>query len=100
MAAPDDGWVVVSGASGALGRMLVSHFAGNGSRVLALDRKFDAAAPLPGVISRSVNLLIEADVRQVLADAIPPSESIALLINAVGLIWNEPMLALRAPIRR
>jgi 3-oxoacyl-[acyl-carrier protein] reductase len=34
-------------------------------------------------------------VRQALADAIPASESIALLINAAGLIWNEPVLALR-----
>ena len=38
MPAPDNGWVVVSGAGGALGRTLVSHFAAQGSRVLALDR--------------------------------------------------------------
>src|SRR5216683_1020460 len=95
MTAPDDGWVVVSGAGGALGRALVSHFAARGSRVLALDRKFDAAAPLSGVTARTVDLLIEADVRQALADTIPASASIALLINAVGLIRNEPILALR-----
>jgi 3-oxoacyl-[acyl-carrier protein] reductase len=95
MTAPDDRWVVVSGAGGLLGRALVSHFAAHGSRVLALDRKFDAAAPLEGVTARSVDLLIEADVRQALADTIPAGESIALLINAVGLIWNEPILALR-----
>jgi 3-oxoacyl-[acyl-carrier protein] reductase len=95
MTASNDGWVVVSGAGGVLGRALVSHFAARGSRVLAFDRKFDAAAPLPGVTARPVDLLIEADVRQALADAIPASESIALLINAAGLIWNEPVLALR-----
>jgi 3-oxoacyl-[acyl-carrier protein] reductase len=95
MTAPDDRWVVVSGAGGVLGRALVSHFAAKGSRVLALDRKFDAAAPLPGVTARPVDLLIEADVRQALADTIPVSEPIALLINAAGLIWNEPVLALR-----
>jgi 3-oxoacyl-[acyl-carrier protein] reductase len=95
MAAPDNGWVVVSGAGGVLGRALVAHFAAKGSRVLALDRKFDAAAPLPGVTTRPVDLLIEADVRQALADAISPGEPIALLINAAGLIWNEPVLALR-----
>jgi 3-oxoacyl-[acyl-carrier protein] reductase len=95
MPAPDDRWVVVSGAGGLLGRALVSHFAARGSRVLALDRKFDAAAPLEGVTARSVDLLIEADVRQALADTIPVGESIALLINAAGLIWNEPILALR-----
>lgn len=78
-----------------LGRALVAHFAARGLRILGLDRKFDAAAPLPRVTTRPVDLLIEADVRQVLADAIPASESIALLINAAGLIWNEPILALR-----
>jgi 3-oxoacyl-[acyl-carrier protein] reductase len=95
MTAPDDRWVVVSGAGGLLGRALVAHFAAHGSRVLALDRKFDAAAPLPGVIARSVDLLVEADVRHALADTIPAGESIGLLINAVGLIWNEPIVALR-----
>jgi 3-oxoacyl-[acyl-carrier protein] reductase len=95
MTVPDDRWVVVSGAGGLLGRALVSHFAARGSRVLALDRKFDVAAALPGVTARSVDLLIEAEVSQALADTIPASESIALLINAAGLIWNEPILALR-----
>src|SRR5260370_14902891 len=95
MTAPDNGWVVVSGAGGVLGRALVSHFAAKGSRVLALDRKFDAAAPLSGVIARPVDLLIEADVRQALAGRITAREPIALLINAAGLIWNEPVLALR-----
>jgi NAD(P)-dependent dehydrogenase (short-subunit alcohol dehydrogenase family) len=85
MTTPDDRWVVVSGANGVLGRALVSHFAAKGSRILALDRKFDATT-LPGVIARSVDLLVEADVRQALSDTIPPTEPIALLINAVGLI--------------
>src|SRR3979490_1139631 len=95
MTVPDDRWVVVSGAGGLLGRTLVSPFARRGSRVLALDRKFDVGAALRGVTARSVDLLIETEVRQALADTIPASESIALLINAAGLIWNEPILALR-----
>jgi 3-oxoacyl-[acyl-carrier protein] reductase len=90
-----DPWVVVSGAGGALGSALVSHFAMEGRRVLALDRTFSAAAPAPSVTVRTVDLLSEADVREALAEAIPASESIALLINAVGLIWSEPILALR-----
>jgi len=94
MTAPDDRWVVVSGAGGVLGRALASHFAEKGARVLGLDRKFDSTAPVPGVTMRTVDLLIEADARQALT-AIPSSASIALLINAVGLIWNEPILALR-----
>jgi 3-oxoacyl-[acyl-carrier protein] reductase len=95
MTAANDQWIVVSGAGGALGRALVSHFAARGSRVLALDRTFDAADPLSGVTARTVDLLIEAEVRQALANTIPAGEPIALLINAAGLIWNEPVLALR-----
>jgi 3-oxoacyl-[acyl-carrier protein] reductase len=95
MVPPDDRWIVVSGAGGMLGRALVSHYAAKGSRVLALDRKIGAAASVAGVTARPVDLLIEADVQQALAEAIPASEPIALLINAAGLIWNEPILALR-----
>jgi 3-oxoacyl-[acyl-carrier protein] reductase len=94
MATPDDRWVVVSGAGGVLGRALVSHYAAKGSQVLALDRKFEAPPP-PGVIARQVDLLIEADVGQALGEAIPAGDSIGLLVNAAGLIWNEPVLALR-----
>jgi 3-oxoacyl-[acyl-carrier protein] reductase len=93
--AAGDQWVVVSGAGGALGSALAHHFASQGRRVLGLDRTFEAAAPAPGVTARTVDLLIEADVRQALADTIPAKEAIALLVNAVGLIWNEPVLALR-----
>ncbi len=93
MALTNDQWVVVSGAGGALGGALASHFASKGHRVLGLDRTFEA--PAPGMTARTVDLLIEADVRQALADAIPANEEIALLVNAVGLIWNEPVLALR-----
>ena len=65
-----------------------------GAPVLGLDRKFDAAAPCPGVTLRTVDLLTEADVRQALTGHNRLSgASIALLINAVGLIWNEPILS-------
>ena len=93
MAVAGDQWVVVSGAGGALGSALAAHFALQGSRVLGLDRTFDA--PARGVTVRTVDLLAEADVRQALTDAIPANEGIALLINAVGQIWNEPILAFR-----
>ena len=94
MTAPGDPWVVVSGAGGALGSALVSHFAAAGRPVLALDREFGTTRP-PGVTARAVDILIEADVRQALTDTIPAGATIALLINAVGLIWNEPILTLR-----
>ena len=95
MAPTDNQWVVVSGAGGALGSALALHFACQGRRVLGLDRTFEAATAAPGMTARTVDLLVEADIRQALADAIPADESIALLVNAVGLIWNEPVLALR-----
>jgi 3-oxoacyl-[acyl-carrier protein] reductase len=95
MAATGEQWVVVSGAGGALGSALVSHFASLGRRVLGLDRMFVAGVPVEGVTTRTVDLLAEADVRQALIEAIPANESIALLINAVGQIWNEPILAFR-----
>lgn len=95
MTVAGDQWVVVSGAGGALGSALAAHFALQGRRVLGLDRTFDAAVLAPGVTARTVDLLAEADVRQALADAIPAHEPIALLINAVGQIWNEPIVALR-----
>lgn len=94
MTASEDPWVVVSGAGGALGRELVSHFAAGGRRVLALDREF-ATTPPAGVTARAIDVLVEADVRQALTDTIPAGASIALLVNAVGLIWNEPILTLR-----
>jgi 3-oxoacyl-[acyl-carrier protein] reductase len=95
MALTDDQWVVISGAGGALGSALALHFASQGRRVLGLDRTFDAAAPASSVTARTVDLLVEEDVRQALTDTIPGNEGIALLVNAVGLIWNEPILALR-----
>ena len=94
MSTPNDRWIVVSGAGGVLGRAIVSHFAATGTPVLALDRKFDTALPA-GVTTRTVDLLVEQDVRQALTEAVPASQPIGLLVNAVGLIWNEPTLALR-----
>jgi 3-oxoacyl-[acyl-carrier protein] reductase len=94
MAVPADQWVVVSGAGGVLGRAIASYFAAQGSPVLALDRKFGPEA-VSGVTAHTVDLLVEQDVRQALADKIPANQPIGLLVNAVGLIWNEPTLALR-----
>jgi 3-oxoacyl-[acyl-carrier protein] reductase len=95
MAPAGDHWVVVSGAGGALGSALAAHFASRGYRVLALDRTFGATAAVQGVTVHTVDLLAETNVRQALADTIPANENIALLINAVGQIWNEPILAFR-----
>jgi 3-oxoacyl-[acyl-carrier protein] reductase len=93
-----DSWVVVSGAGGALGRLITERYAAAHRKVLALD--LDAAA-LPalgnaaGVVTQAVDLADANALQAVLDAAIPRREPIALLVNAVGLIWNEPLLSLK-----
>ncbi|TPQ36266.1 hypothetical protein C2U70_13000 [Bradyrhizobium guangdongense] len=96
MAPTEDRWVIVSGAGGALGRGLVSHFAGKGHPVLALDRAIDSGTTQhPQTVIRSLDLTDEAELRKALTECIPATASIALLVNAVGLIWNEPTLSFK-----
>jgi 3-oxoacyl-[acyl-carrier protein] reductase len=96
MTAKDGRWVVVSGAGGALGSALAAHYSGQGRRVLALDRRFDLAqASLQGITARKIDLVAEAEVRQVIAEILDPSDGISLLVNAVGQIWNEPLVVFR-----
>jgi 3-oxoacyl-[acyl-carrier protein] reductase len=96
MNAKDDRWIVVSGAGGALGKGLAGHYGSQGRRVLALDRRFDPTeAPHGGVTTRMVDLLAEDDVRQAIAENVGAGEGISLLVNAVGEIWNEPLLVFR-----
>jgi 3-oxoacyl-[acyl-carrier protein] reductase len=92
----DQDWVIVTGAAGAIGSASVRHFASKGAPVLALDRHFGARLEFPpSVVRREVDLLDESQVKAVLEDAMPQSANISLLINAVGLIANEPALAFR-----
>ena len=89
-------WIVVSGAGGALGSAVALHFAGKGRRVLAMDRNIDRLAGAGvNLVARKLELAQRDDLRQVLADVIPETEEISLLVNAVGQIWNEPLLVLR-----
>ena len=90
-----DRWVVISGAGGAIGRELVAHFAAKGHPVLALDRTFDTSHRHSSVVVRTLDLSDEAQVQGALAEAIPAAASIALLVNTVGLIWNEPTLSIK-----
>jgi 3-oxoacyl-[acyl-carrier protein] reductase len=94
MTAKDDRWIVVSGAGGALGSGLAAHYGNQGRRVLALDRRFDPTPP-KGITVRKLDLLVENDVRQAIAETLGASDGISLLVNAVGQIWNEPLLAFR-----
>ena len=85
-------WVLVSGAAGALGQKLVATFANRGRPVLALDRAFGAAdAARNGVICIEADLTSESDVKSAF-DRLDRTSRLGLVINAVGLIWNEPVL--------
>jgi 3-oxoacyl-[acyl-carrier protein] reductase len=91
-------WVVVSGAGGALGCLITEHLAATGRRVLALDRDARGLAKLDkatGVATQPVDLADAEAVQAALEAAIPRREPIGLLVNAVGLIWNEPVLSLK-----
>jgi 3-oxoacyl-[acyl-carrier protein] reductase len=91
-------WVVVSGAAGALGRRIVQRYAAEGRRVLSLDRDAAALAELgdtAGVVAQAADLADADALEAALEAAIPRREPIALLVNAVGLIWNEPVIALK-----
>lgn len=98
MNAAHQSWVVVSGAGGALGRLITEHYAAADRKVLALDLDVAALVPLgkaAGVVTQALDLA-DSDALQAVLDAtIPRREPIALLVNAVGLIWNEPVLSLK-----
>jgi 3-oxoacyl-[acyl-carrier protein] reductase len=91
-------WVVVTGAGGALGRPIASRLADQGRRVLALDADATALGCLPEtdfLLCRCCDLADPMALDAALEEALPRSVRIDLVINAVGLIWNEPALALK-----
>ena len=91
-------WIVVSGAGGALGSEIARHFAAKGRHVLALDRNTDRltqSSAGANLLVRQIDLASRDDLRRTLADTIPQTDRISLLVNAVGQIWNEPVLSLR-----
>lgn len=92
------GWILVSGAGGALGRLIAEHYAARGHSVLALDRDPTLLAPLSqmaGIATHAADLADPEALQAGLDLAVPRREPIRLLINAVGLIWNEPVLRLQ-----
>jgi 3-oxoacyl-[acyl-carrier protein] reductase len=96
-------WVIVAGAGGALGAALTTHLLGAGRRVLALDRDGDALARLPAnpMLHTAAADLTEPDAVEAALGAIARGEPIDLLVNAVGFIANEPLVALKgAKLRR
>jgi len=88
-------WAVVSGGRGSIGRPVAEHLVVGGWHVLALDREPAQNAARPPLIAKAIDVTDSAAVRQALDDVIPSREPIGLLVNAVGLIWNEPLVSLR-----
>jgi 3-oxoacyl-[acyl-carrier protein] reductase len=91
-------WVVVAGAGGGLGRVIVARFAGAGRTVLALDADEVALGSLPKtdlVIRCCCDLGDPAALDAALEEALPRSVRVDLVVNAGGLIWNEPALAFK-----
>lgn len=92
MAASGNGWIVVSGGAGAIGGAVAEAYSARGRRVLVLDRQ--PPKMQTGVTFAACDLRSRGEIKQALG-AIPKPESIALLVNAVGLIRNEPVLSFR-----
>jgi 3-oxoacyl-[acyl-carrier protein] reductase len=89
--------VVVAGAGGALGRAIVSHYAKASCVVVAMDRNADALSALASddVVVHACDLADPADL-EVALNVLPTSGArIDMLVNAVGLIWNEPAVTLK-----
>jgi 3-oxoacyl-[acyl-carrier protein] reductase len=93
MSAVND-WVVVSGGAGSLGRAIVEHYAER-RPVLCCDVDDAGFVARERVVNRKVDLLDPAAVQAALAECIPAGERIGVLVNAVGRIWNEPVLSLK-----
>jgi 3-oxoacyl-[acyl-carrier protein] reductase len=92
----EHGWVIVSGAGGALGSSITQHFATGGRRVLALDRQISDPNELDPaqVVIAQVDGSNEADIRETI-DRVIKDQPIALLVNAIGRIWSEPCLSIK-----
>ncbi len=98
MKAASDEWVLVTGACGALGSAIVQTYAARGQKVLALDIDPAGISAVPvgnRGAAHAVDLTDATALKAVLDMCIPRREAIGLLVNAVGLIWNEPVLALK-----
>lgn len=88
----------MSGGSGALGRPIAEHFAASGHRVLAIDLAEPPASEgaSANIVVRAVDATDRTEIKRIIAEVVPAGERIELLVNAVGLIWNEPLVSFRA----
>lgn len=91
-------WSVVTGAAGSLGSAVAMRLASQGGNVLALDANEAVSAlfsDADNVTAVAVDLTDPAALQSCLKSAIGASDGVAMLVNAAGLIWNEPLVALR-----
>jgi 3-oxoacyl-[acyl-carrier protein] reductase len=79
------GTCIVTGGSGAIGRLLCRQLAEAGTRVVSLDVK-PPAAPLPGVEDVTVDLCAEAELRAA-AERLAHRNDVAALVNNAGLVF-------------
>ncbi len=77
---PSDGCVLVTGAAGALGRAVVTHFAARGANLALLDRDADALAAL----ARDVPAITALPLATNLLDAAAVSASVEETVNRFG----------------
>jgi 3-oxoacyl-[acyl-carrier protein] reductase len=99
MTQPQQPWVVVSGAGGALGNALAMHYADKGDAVLGLDRRLDRLLgdnKAERITVRSLDISREQEALDALDSVLGQTGRVRLLINAVGQIWNEPLVSFRA----
>ncbi|HXT16725.1 MAG TPA: SDR family oxidoreductase [Gemmatimonadaceae bacterium] len=94
MAAEQRQWIVVAGGAGSLGDAIVRRYGERRERVLVLDRT-PAHTTFETVVARTVDLTSAPEVKEAIDAAIPRSDRITLLVNAAGMIWNEPMVSVR-----
>ncbi|MBO6900913.1 MAG: SDR family oxidoreductase [Rhizobiaceae bacterium] len=87
------GTVLVTGAAGALGSACIDHYVANGRTVLGLDKS--AGAPDTRATMLAVDLADQSALQRALDEAVPRHAPVTLLVNAVGLIWNEPVISLK-----
>jgi len=88
--------VLVAGAGGALGSRILAHYLGEQRPVAALDRDLAHERVPPGDYPRiSLELASGAVLDEALDRLEQEGMRFTLLVNLIGLIWNEPLLAFK-----
>ena len=84
--------ILVSGASRGVGFEICKKAAAHGHRVIALSRNIKSLQGLYNIDSHSVDLTIEAQITECVAEIKSANTSIDVLINNAGSFINKPFL--------